>query len=80
MCYPTAKVLSVGLILKLGEVRQEEENITKYFNTPKWLWQDLELFNDCEWKSTEDCNHYKKTEEGFQIYKFLARLNIEFEK
>ena len=36
------------LELKLGEVRQGENSVTKYFNTLKGLWQDLDLFNDYE--------------------------------
>ena len=36
------------LELKLGEVRQGESSVTKYFNTLKGLWQDLDLFNDYE--------------------------------
>ena len=62
MCYSTAKELwdnvnqmysDLGnqsqvyeLTLKLGEIRQGEESVTKYFNSLKLLWQDLDLFND----------------------------------
>ena len=51
------------LTLKLGEIRQEEDNITKYFNSLKQIWQDLDLFNTYEWKSVEDGRHHKKTME-----------------
>ncbi|XP_073132587.1 uncharacterized protein [Henckelia pumila] len=62
MCYPTVKDLwdNVTLMysdlgnqsqtyeiqLKLMEVCQGENSITKYFNILKGLWQDLDLFND----------------------------------
>ena len=96
MCFPTAYELweninqmysDLGnqsqffeLTLKLGELRQGEEKVTKYFNSLKRLWQDLDLFNDYEWKSTEDCNHYRKTVEDHRTFKFLAGLNIEFDE
>jgi len=38
------------------------------------------MFNDYEWKSTEDCNHNRKMVEDHCIYKFLAGLNIEFDE
>lgn len=96
MCYSTAKELwdSVNqmysdlrnqsqvyeLTLKLGDIRQGEDSVTKYFSSLKGLWQDLDLFNDYEWKSTEDANHYKWTVEAHRIYKFLAGLNVEFDE
>ena len=70
MCYPTAQELwenvnqmysDLGnqsqifeLTLKLGEIQQGEDNVTKYFNSLKWIWQDLDLFNTYEWKFAED--------------------------
>ncbi|KAL9441801.1 hypothetical protein AB3S75_020326 [Citrus x aurantiifolia] len=96
MCYPTAKELwdnvsqmysDLGnqsqvfeLTLRLGEIRQGDDSVTKYFNSLKRLWQDLDLFNTYEWKSADDCNHHKKTVEDSRIYKFLAGLNVEFDE
>ena len=65
------------ITLKLGEIRQGENSVTKNFNTLKSLWQDLDLFNDYEWKCPEDCNFYKKIVENNRIFKFLAGLNVE---
>ncbi|KAJ8640502.1 hypothetical protein MRB53_017196 [Persea americana] len=70
MCYSTAKELWDN----------GEDSITKYFNSLKHLWQDLDLFNDYEWKSTKDANHYRQTMEAHRIYKFLAGLNVEFDE
>ena len=96
MCYHTAKELwdnvnqlysDLGnqsqvyrLTLKLGEIHQGEDTVTKYFNSLKRLWQDLDLYNDYEWKSPVVCNHYKKTMEDNRIFKFLIGLNMEFDK
>ncbi|XP_028105813.1 uncharacterized protein LOC114304864 [Camellia sinensis] len=96
MCYPTAQELwdnvsqmysDLGnqsqvfeLTLKLEEIRQGDDSVTKYFNSLKRLWQDLDIFNTYEWKSVDDCNHHKKTVEDSRIYKFLAGLNIEFDE
>uniref|UniRef100_A0A2N9GQ49 Reverse transcriptase Ty1/copia-type domain-containing protein n=1 Tax=Fagus sylvatica TaxID=28930 RepID=A0A2N9GQ49_FAGSY len=93
MCYPTAQELwenvnqmysDLGnqsqifeLTLKLGEMRQGEDSVTKYFNSLKRVWQDLDLFNTYEWKSVEDSRHHKKIVEDNRIFKFLAGLNIE---
>ncbi|XP_060973285.1 uncharacterized protein LOC133038863 [Cannabis sativa] len=96
MCYPTAKELwdniiemysdlenqsqIFGLNIKLGEIKQGEDSVTKYFNSLKRIWQDLDLFDTYEWKSAEDGKHHKKTIEKTQIYKFLAGLNVEFDE
>uniref|UniRef100_A0A2N9EE05 Reverse transcriptase Ty1/copia-type domain-containing protein n=1 Tax=Fagus sylvatica TaxID=28930 RepID=A0A2N9EE05_FAGSY len=96
MCYPTAQELwenvnqmysDLGnqsqifeLTLKLGEMRQGEDSVTKYFNSLKRVWQDLDLFNTYEWKSVEDSRHHKKIVEDNRIFKFLAGLNIEFDE
>ncbi|GMJ09462.1 hypothetical protein HRI_004615400 [Hibiscus trionum] len=68
------------LALKLEEIRQGEDSVTKYFNSLKRLWQDLDLFNDYEWKCHSDCNHYKKTLEDNRIFKFLIGLNVVFDE
>ena len=60
------------LTLKLGEIQQGEESITKYFGSLKLLWQDLDLFNNYKWKSIDDANHYKQIVEAHRIYKFLV--------
>ncbi|XP_073147995.1 uncharacterized protein [Henckelia pumila] len=96
MCYSTAQELwenvsqmysDLGnqsqvyeLTIKLGQIRQGEDSVTKYFNSLKHIWQDLDLFNDYEWKSTEDAKHYKTIVEAHRIYKFLAGLNEEFDE
>ncbi|TYI84257.1 hypothetical protein E1A91_D05G352000v1, partial [Gossypium mustelinum] len=86
MCYSTTKELwdnvnqmyyDLGnqsqiyeLTIKLGEIHQGEDTVTKCFNS----------LNDYEWKSLEDCKNYKNMVEDHYIYKFLARLNVEFDK
>ena len=40
----------------------------------------MDLFNDYEWKSTDDANHYKQIVEAHRIYKFLVGLNVEFDE
>lgn len=67
-------------MLKISEIRQGENNVTKYFNSLKRLWQDLDLFSNYEWKSPEDFNHYKKIVDNDCIYKFLVGLNITFDE
>ena len=63
---------------KLREIQQGENTVTKYFNTLKGLWQDLDLFMDYEWKCS-DGKHYIKMECS-RIFKFLAGLNLDFDE
>lgn len=62
--------------MKHGEIFHGEDSVTKYFNSLKRLWQDLNLFNSYEWKSDEDYNHNKKRVEDNCIFKFLAMLSL----
>ncbi|RVX20324.1 hypothetical protein CK203_004876 [Vitis vinifera] len=94
--HPTAKALWDNIIqmysnlgnqsqiyelqLKLGNDCQGENSVTKYFNVLRGLWRDLDLFNDYEWKNTDDCNYFKKVVESSRIIKFLVRLNVEFDE
>ncbi|CAL5419903.1 unnamed protein product [Camellia sinensis] len=80
LAYATWDAENSMLTIKLGEIRRGEDNVTKYFNSLKRLLQDLDMFNDYEWKSTEDCNHNRKMVEDHHIYKFLTGLNIEFDE
>ena len=64
----------------MGEIRQGDNIVTKYFNTLKGLSQDLDLFNDYEWKCSKDGNHHRKMVECTSIFKFLAGLNIKFDE
>lgn len=66
------------LTLKLGEIRQDEDSVTKYFNCLKRIWQDLDLFNEYEWISPADSKHYKKMVDVSRVFKFLAGLNVDF--
>lgn len=56
--------------LKLWEIQQGGESVTKYFNILEGLWQDLDLFNDYEQKNVEDQNHFNKMLEflGLQVF------------
>lgn len=67
------------LTLKLGKICQGEDSVTKYFNSLKRLWQDLN-FNDHEWKTPKDSNHHQKTKEDNCIFRFLISLNVEFDE
>ncbi|GJS76170.1 hypothetical protein Tco_0726051 [Tanacetum coccineum] len=44
------------------------------------MWQDLDLFNDYEWKCIEDSKHFKNLVEKNRIYKFLAGLDVEYDE
>ncbi|KAA8531275.1 hypothetical protein F0562_005984 [Nyssa sinensis] len=96
MCYSTAKELwdnvsqmysDLGNYSQIYELQQKISNtyqgdssVTRYFNVLKGLCQDLDLFNDYEWKNPANCDHNKKMVENARIFKFLAGLNDEFDE
>ncbi|KAL6321854.1 hypothetical protein AAG906_035555 [Vitis piasezkii] len=53
------------------------EKIDSIICATSYFFDDLDLLNDYEWKSTDDANHYKQIVEAYRIYKFLAGLNVE---
>jgi hypothetical protein len=96
MCYSTAKKLwdnvtqmysDLGneyqiyeLTLKLGDICQGNDTVTKYFNSLKRIWQDLDLFNDQGWKCPNDVSQYRVIVDADRVFKFLAGLNVEFDE
>ena len=95
-CYSTAKELwdSINemysdvsnksqvyeLTLRIGEIKQGGESITKYFNNLKRIWQDLDVYNTYEWKSTEDAKYHCQVVEEGRIFKFLVGLDDELDE
>ncbi|KAK3232426.1 hypothetical protein Dsin_004307 [Dipteronia sinensis] len=65
--------------LKLGELKQENETVTKYFCGLKRLWQDLDMFWEYKWKDPTDGAHYQKEIDSTRVFHFLAGLNVEFD-
>ena len=68
------------ITLKLEEVKQGGDLVTKYFNTLKRLWQDLDMFDTLVWKCVGDGALYKKKIEDGRVFKFLIGLNVEFDE
>ena len=68
------------LNLKLSDIRQGGNSVIQYFHSLKRMWQELDLFDTYEWKSTDDQKHYRKIVEDGRIYKFLVGLNVEFDE
>ncbi|KAJ0078245.1 hypothetical protein Patl1_36811 [Pistacia atlantica] len=69
-----------GTVGELYGRRNRGESVTRYFSALKRLWQDLDLFNDYEWKSSDDFKHHKQIVEKRRIFKFLAGLDVEFDE
>ncbi|KAK0570562.1 hypothetical protein LWI29_003228 [Acer saccharum] len=66
------------LQLKLGEIKQGTDTVTKYFATLKQLWQDIDMFNDYKWKDLENGAHYQNLFDNNRVFRFLTGLNVEF--
>lgn len=60
-------------------LKQGDMDVTHYFNSLKNLWQELDLFNECEWRCIDDGARYKKLVDKDRIYDFLAGLNKELD-
>ncbi|KAH9677444.1 retrotran gag 3 domain-containing protein [Citrus sinensis] len=60
-------------------LKQGDMDVTHYFNSLKNLWQELALFNECEWRCIDDGARYKKLVDKNRIYDFLAGLNKELD-
>src|ERR1044072_1910570 len=64
----------------LHDLRQGESTVTEYFNTLSRNWQQLDVYEEVEWKSPEDKKLYNKLVEKDRIYKFLLGLNKELDE
>lgn len=45
---------------RIRDSKQGDTTVTQFFNTLKKLWQKVDLFNQVEWKDTEDATLYRK--------------------
>ena len=61
-------------------LKQENLDVTQYFNSLKKLWQELDLFQSCNWKDPEDPALCKKMLAKERIYDFLAGLNRDLDE
>ncbi|CAN1287671.1 hypothetical protein LINPERPRIM_LOCUS19674 [Linum perenne] len=67
------------ITLKLADIVQGDDSVTHYYNKLKRLWQDLDLFSNLEWKSTEDGTQYRNIVDTNRIFKFLSGLNVKLD-
>lgn len=44
------------------------------------LWQEVDLFNNCNWKDPGNGLMYRKMMDKDRIYDFLARLNKDLDE
>ena len=54
---------------------QANDYVTTYFNSLMKLWQEINLFNQLNWKDPEDANIYFQILARERIYDFLSGLN-----
>ena len=91
LLYPTAKaiwdVVSLAysdledssqlfdLRTRSRQLRQADSSVTHYFNHLKKLWQELDLFNQHQWRDPNDAAIYQKILAKERVYDFLAGLH-----
>ncbi|KAJ0026004.1 hypothetical protein Pint_06866 [Pistacia integerrima] len=63
-----------------GDTKQPDVDDKTYAIWDAENSMDLDLFNDYEWKSKDDCNQDKKIVDLGRIFKFLAGLNVEYDE
>lgn len=66
-----------ALTNKARELKWEDLDMTRYFDELTKLWQEMDIFNDNDWRCSEDDTCYRKMEERDRIHDFLAGLNKE---
>lgn len=59
----------------LHDLRQGDLSLTQYFNTLSRYWQQLDMFEEYDWKCPEDATKYREIVEKKRVYKFLIGLN-----
>ena len=59
----------------LHDFHQGESTVTRYFNTLNRYWQQLDLFEEHNWRCPDDGILYRQIIEQKRIYKFLIGLN-----
>ncbi|KAL5736785.1 hypothetical protein ACOSP7_031220 [Xanthoceras sorbifolium] len=74
----TSEIFEIKSVLH--DLRQGDLTMTQYFNTLNRHWQQLDVFEELEWKCTEDSIKYKKVVENERIFKCLLGLNKNLDK
>ncbi|XP_073284992.1 uncharacterized protein [Primulina huaijiensis] len=69
----TSELFEIETILH--DLRQDDLNVTQYYNTLNRHWQHLDLFEANEWKYVEDEARYKDIISKKRVFKFLLGLN-----
>lgn len=55
----------------LHDLQQGEKSVTEFFNTLSRYWQQLDTYEEIEWKCRDDKKKYRELVEKDRIYKFL---------
>lgn len=96
MLYPTAKSMWDAVRRRYSDLenstqmcdlrdtarnlKQGDLSVTQYFNTLTTLWQELDMFNNHNWKCQEDAALYKSIVEKERIYDFVSGLNKDLDE
>ncbi|XP_058068722.1 uncharacterized protein LOC131218054 [Magnolia sinica] len=64
----------------LHDLRQGDLTVTQYFNALTQNWQELDMFEEYDWKCPEDGIKYRKIIEKKRLYKFLLGLNKDLDE
>lgn len=59
----------------LHDLQQGDATATEYYHTLTRYWQQLDTYEDMEWKCPEDSKKYNKLVEKDRVYQFLLGLN-----
>lgn len=60
---------------RLWKSKQNDRNVTTYYNELVTLWQELDQCYDDVWENSNDSAHHMKREENNRVYMFLVGLN-----
>ncbi|XP_075515435.1 uncharacterized protein LOC142550082 [Primulina tabacum] len=65
---------------KLWNLKQNDREVTIYYNEMVALWQELDQHYDDVWESKEDFARQKKREENDRVYVFLAGMSQDLDE
>ncbi|XP_061359350.1 uncharacterized protein LOC133303456 [Gastrolobium bilobum] len=69
----TAALFHIKGILR--DLKQEDKDVTSYYNSLLKFWQQLDLYDQHEWTTPADTLQYKKIVEQDRTYNLLLGLN-----
>lgn len=74
----SAQVFALKTSLK--DIRQGNQDVTRFFNQLKNIWQEIDQYSVLDWENKNDSIRYQRLVEKDRVYDFLAGLRPEYDE